>query len=204
VKVLLSKPVRLPRLRNRRLLLRLLHEAAHLSGLDASLGRDPRAALQVVLVGARTMARLNAAFLGHQGCTDVLAFALGEAGAGAADEPGDGPVVVGEVYICPAVAAEAARRFGTSLADECVLYAVHGMLHLAGYDDTAPAARRAMRRAERRLLQRLRDNADFGAIFADASADTGAVGAGPVSPSPLTAPVRRARQHHGKTNTYGV
>lgn len=197
--------MRLPRLRNRRLLLRLLHEAAHLSGLDAALGREPRAALQVVLVGGRTMARLNAAFLGHQGRTDVLAFALGAAGAGAAaDEAGDGPVVVGEIYICPAVAAEAARRFGTSLADECVLYAVHGMLHLAGYDDTTPAARRAMRRAEQRLLRRLRDNADFGAIFADASADTGAVGAGPRSPSPLTAPVRRARHHHGKTNTYGV
>ena len=186
--------------------MRLLHEAARLSGLDDALGRDPRAAVQVVLVGGRTMAHLNAQFLGHQGRTDVLAFALGGAAAevDGVIEPDREPRVVGEIYLCPAVAAEAARHFGTTLADECVLYAVHGMLHLAGYDDTEPVARQAMRRAERRLLRRLRDNHDFGAIFADASADTGVQGAGTVAPSPLTGPDRRARQHHGKTNTYGV
>ena len=105
------------------------------------------------------MARLNAGFLGHGGCTDVLAFGLGGAGAG------PGPGVAGEIYICPAVAAAAALRFGTSLADECVLYAVHGMLHLVGFDDGEPVARRAMRRAERRVMARLRASADFGAIF---------------------------------------
>lgn len=118
------------------------------------------------------MARLNAQFLGHHGRTDVLAFALGDDGAA----PEAGPVVAGEVYVCPAVAAEAAVRFGTGLGDECVLYAVHGMLHLAGFDDLDPASRRAMRRAEQRVLRRLRENSEFGAIFAGASAAPGAPG----------------------------
>jgi probable rRNA maturation factor len=105
------------------------------------------------------MARLNLGFLGHDGSTDVLAFGLN------GDGSESGPAVVGEIYICPAVASEAARRFGTSLGAECVLYAVHGMLHLVGFDDGEPVARQAMRRAERRVLGRLRASADFGAIF---------------------------------------
>lgn len=113
------------------------------------------------------MVRLNAQFLGHRGRTDVLAFGLGGEACGA------GPAVVGEIYVCPAVASAAAVRYGTSLSHECVLYAVHGMLHLAGFDDAEPAARRAMRRAERRVLRALGEIAEFGAIFADAPAVSG-------------------------------
>ena len=162
--VILSKPVRQPRLKDRRLLLRLLHEAAELTRPGDRAGSGSGVELHVILVGRRTMGRLNAQFLGHAGCTDVLAFAFG--GAGDAMEP----AVVGEIYICPAVAAEAALRFGTSLAEECVLYAVHGMLHLAGFDDGEPDARRAMRRAERRVMGRLRASVDFGAIFVRSAA----------------------------------
>jgi len=167
VKVVLSKPVRQPRLRDRRLLRCLLREAARLTGVAEALGSGPAAELHVVLVSGRTIARLNAQFLGHRGRTDVLAFGLGGEASAA------GPAVVGEIYVCPAVAAAAAVRFGTSLSHECVLYAVHGMLHLAGFDDAEPAARRAMRRAERRVLRALREIAEFGAIFADAPAVSG-------------------------------
>jgi rRNA maturation RNase YbeY len=165
MRVILSTPVRQPRLRDRRLFLRVLHEAAELTGLAALPRFAAPAELAVILVGPRTMSRLNAAFRGHAGSTDVLAF------------PWDGtigdlePGAAGEIYICPAVAATAARRFRTSLAHECVLYAVHGMLHLAGLDDEEPAARRAMRRAERRVMERLRAGADFRAIFGSPAAD---------------------------------
>lgn len=110
----------------------------------------------MVLVGGRAIARLNAQYLGHVGTTDVMAFALG----------GDG-VPAGEVYICLPVAVAAAARYRTSVAYECLLYAVHGMLHLAGHDDADEAGRQAMRRAERRALRRLREKADFGAIFGE-------------------------------------
>ena len=145
------------------MLLRVLREAAELTQLARVPGFGGAAELHVVLVGSRTMARLNADFLGHAGSTDVLAFEL--AGDGATP----GPFVAGEIYLCPAVAAVAALRFGTSLAEECVLYAVHGMLHLTGLDDAEPAGRRAMRRAERRVMGRLRASADFGAIFGNSA-----------------------------------
>ena len=141
------------------MLLRVLHEAVALTRLGKVPGFGGAAELHVILVGSRTMARLNAGFRGQGGCTDVLAFGLGE------DGTAPGPVVAGELYICPAAAAAAALRFRTSLAEECLLYAVHGMLHLAGLDDGEPVARRAMRRAERRVMDRLRASADFGAIF---------------------------------------
>lgn len=151
--------MRQPRLRDRRLLLCVLDEAVALTRLGRVPGFGAATELHVVLVGSRTMARLNAGFCGHDGPTDVLSFGLGS------DGNAPGPIVAGEIYICPAVAVAAARRYGTSLAEECVLYAVHGMLHLAGFDDGEPRARRAMRRAERRVMGRLRQSADFGAIF---------------------------------------
>jgi probable rRNA maturation factor len=164
MRVTLSKPVRLPRWKDRQRYWRVLHEASALTGLESVPGFGVAAELHVILVGSRTMARLNAAYCGHQGRTDVLTFGLGETGGV------PGPVVAGEIYICPDVAAVAAGRFGTSLGEECVLYAVHGMLHLAGFDDGEPGARRAMRQAERRVMGRLRARTDFGAIFADSAA----------------------------------
>ena len=141
------------------MLLRVLHEAVALTGLERQPGFGAATELHVILVGSRTMARLNAGFCGHDGPTDVLSFGLG------GDAAASGPVVAGEIYICPAVAVVAARRYRTGLAEECVLYAVHGMLHLAGFDDGEPLRRRAMRGAERRVMGRLRQSTDFGAIF---------------------------------------
>jgi probable rRNA maturation factor len=157
----LSTPARRPRLRDRPALLRALREAAVLTRLEPAAGFGPDTELHVVLVGGRTMARLNAAFLGRTGLTDVLAFALG--GSGPAGEARVG----GEIYVCLTVAVEAAARYRTSVAHECLLYAVHGMLHLAGYDDGDARGRGAMRRAEGRVLRRLRATVDLGALFGE-------------------------------------
>jgi probable rRNA maturation factor len=135
-----------------------------LTGLDQASGFGPGAELHVILVGGRAIARLNRTFLGHVGRTDVLAFALGTPSAPAKAAAG------GDVYVCLPVAAEAAARYHTSIAHECVLYAVHGMLHLAGHDDGDAAGRQAMRRAERRVLRRLREKVRFSAIFGESVA----------------------------------
>lgn len=119
--------------------------------------------LQIVLVGAEEMAQLNQSFLGHQGATDVLAFNLLDGDPSPA-EAGQ-PRMAAEIYVCPGVAEEARRRYGTGFGEECVLYAVHGMLHLTGMDDHAPAGRAAMRRAEARIMKELRAQDDLEAIF---------------------------------------
>ncbi len=66
------------------------------------------------------------------------------------------PALAGVLIVCPAVAAKACRRYGTTPEDELLLYLVHGMLHLAGEDDLNPRAKRRMRRREAQILAALR------------------------------------------------
>ncbi len=84
------------------------------------------------------MARVHADFLGDPAETDVITFPYGE------------------ILICPAVAADQAKRSGLNLEEEVLLYGLHGLLHLAGYDDTSPSDARQMARAQNRLLTQVR------------------------------------------------
>jgi probable rRNA maturation factor len=79
----------------------------------------------------------------------VLSFPIGEI-----DEK-SGRRLVGEVVICREVAAREATRRGLTEIGEMLLYAVHGWLHLAGYDDGTKQQRARMAGAERRILARL-------------------------------------------------
>jgi len=105
-------------------------------------GRD--ADLSLAYVGDAEIRDLNERFLDHKGATDVLAFPMD-------DSPGPDRLL-GEIVVSAETAvAEAARR-GIPADAELALYTVHGLLHLLGYDDQAPADRRRMRRAERAAL----------------------------------------------------
>ena len=97
--------------------------------------------LSIVLVSDAAMARLNLQYHNVSGTTDILTF---DYGAGQ-----------GELIISVECAAANARQFHSTLARELVLYIVHGLLHLHGYDDCAPAQRRQMRAAEQRWLTKL-------------------------------------------------
>ena len=107
--------------------------------------------LSVVLVADSEMHALNREHLGHDYPTDVLSFPLAPA-----------PQLVGEVICSVDTARREARARGHAPADELLLYLVHGCLHLVGYDDHVPAARRRMRAAERRWLKSLGAPAVFG------------------------------------------
>ena len=61
----------------------------------------------------------------------------------------------GEIFVCLDEALAQARRFRTTWQRELTRYIVHGILHLVGHEDRAPAARRKMKRAEDRLLRQL-------------------------------------------------
>ena len=84
------------------------------------------------------MRTLNKRYLGHDYVTDVLTFDLGDNQA--------------EIIICPAVASANAKTHQTSTDKELLLYAIHGILHLAGYDDHRPEDIVKMRRMEKKLL----------------------------------------------------
>lgn len=112
--------------------------------------RIRRAHVSVVVVDDRTIHRLNRRFLDHDEPTDVITFSLE-----------DGESIDGEIVTSADTATAAAKRFGWTMADELLLYAVHGALHLAGYDDQAPSERRAMRSRERRYLAKFGLNPQY-------------------------------------------
>lgn len=102
-------------------------------------------ALSVVLADHATVRALNVAWLEHDYDTDVLSFAMDEDAAAQR-------VVDGEVYVDLDTAWERAAEFGQTPAAEARRYAVHGLLHLMGYDDATPADKAAMHRLEDRYL----------------------------------------------------
>jgi probable rRNA maturation factor len=112
----------------------------------AVLDHEPNAParVSVALLSDASMARLHEEYMGEAGPTDVLSFDL-RGGPGAVD---------GEIAIGVEVAAREAFRRRLGFQREVDLYLVHGLLHLAGYDDHAPRDRARMRAAERRALAR--------------------------------------------------
>ena len=130
------------RQRARKINLPLFREIA--TSLMAELA-GPEASLEINLVSPAQMAKVNQAFLQHEGPTDVITFDYREA------RP-DAPLH-GELFICPAVAVSQAREFGTDWRSELVRYAIHGLLHLLGHDDLEPVARRKMKLVEVRWLR---------------------------------------------------
>jgi len=92
--------------------------------------------LSVAIVDDEEMARLNRRFLGRDGPTDVLAFPYGE-------QEGR---LEGEVVVNAEQALREAGGLGHGAQDELLLYVVHGVLHLLGYDDAEPAERTRMHR----------------------------------------------------------
>jgi probable rRNA maturation factor len=129
--------------------------------LSAS-GVEGEAELSVLFVDEDHIAELNARHLGHEGPTDVLSFPIDgvpdvAAGLGplrTIDDPDDQPLLLGDVVICPAVAARQAAEHAGSYEDEVALLLVHGILHVLGMDHAADDERVAMQARERELLAR--------------------------------------------------
>jgi probable rRNA maturation factor len=96
------------------------------------------------LVSDRSMAGLNRRWLGHEGPTDVITFPLSDDGE---------PVLVGDIVVSTVTANRVAGELGWPARHELAYYVVHGLLHLAGYDDRTPADRRAMRAREKLAMR---------------------------------------------------
>ena len=107
--------------------------------------------LSVAVVGDEEMQALNKRHLQHDYPTDVLSFLMAK-----------DPRLEGELLLSSDTARREAAARGHPAYHELVLYAVHGVLHLLGFDDHTPADRRRMRRAERDTLKALGLPAVFG------------------------------------------
>jgi probable rRNA maturation factor len=116
--------------------------------------RPPLRELSLVLVGDRTMARLHRQFLHIPGPTDVLTFEL--------DKNSAGDITAGEIAICVPEAFRQAKLRGSDAAGELLLYGLHGLLHLCGFDDRTDRGFRAMHRREDQILTALGVGPVFG------------------------------------------
>ncbi len=119
--------------------------------------------LDLLFVDADEIAGLNLTHLGRDEPTDVLSFPLDpppggevEPGWGASAEGFDGPppVHLGDVVVCPRVAADQAPEHCGDLDAELTLLIVHGVLHILGHDHAEPGERDRMIERERHHLAR--------------------------------------------------
>lgn len=134
--------------------------------------------LSLALVGDARMSSLHKRFMNIDTPTDVLTFPL--------EFDARGRETAGEVIICVPEAARQARVRGTKIESELLLYAVHGLLHLSGFDDRTEAGFRQMHRKEDDILIRL----GLGPVFGTANP--------PASRSLRGSPARSALRSSGK------
>ena len=111
----------------------------------------PETELSIMLVDVAVMAELHVRWMDEPGPTDVLSFPMDELRPGR-----DGDLtpagLLGDIVLCPEVAAEQARVAGHSTTEELLLLATHGILHLLGYDHAEPADEKEMFDLQRQLL----------------------------------------------------
>ena len=111
----------------------------------------PHADLSVILVDAAAMEQLHLQWMDEPGPTDVLSFPMDELRPTPEGED-PSPGLLGDVVLCPEVAAAQAVRAGHTAEDELHLLTAHGILHLLGYDHAEPDEEREMFGLQDRLL----------------------------------------------------
>jgi probable rRNA maturation factor len=116
----------------------------------------PLRELSLALVNDRRMSELHLQFMNIPGPTDVLTFPL---------EQQRRRVTAGEIVICVPEARRRAADQRTPVEHELLLYAIHGMLHLCGFDDRTPDRYQAMHRKEDQILTQL----GIGPVFSRAT-----------------------------------
>jgi len=110
----------------------------------ARLRIHPLAELSLLLVDEGTMAQLHERWMDEPGPTDVLSFPMDELRP-PADEGEDPPEgLLGDVVVCPSVAARQAVAAGHPVAEELAVLTTHGILHLLGYDHAEADEEREM------------------------------------------------------------
>jgi probable rRNA maturation factor len=122
--------------------------------------------LSMLLVDEAHMTNLHEKWMEEPGPTDVLSFPMDElrphsiAGPNRTrgrDEDEGEPVLLGDVVLCPQVAAAQAKQHGHSTQAELELLTVHGVLHLLGYDHADPEEQAEMFALQNELLRDWRE-----------------------------------------------
>lgn len=112
-------------------------EMALAAAVDQENSLSHLATLEVALVDDETSARVHMDFMEIPGATDVITFHHGE------------------IVICAEVALRQAEEYGEPLGREILRYFIHGLLHLAGYEDAEDGERQVMEAAQESIVAEL-------------------------------------------------
>ncbi len=137
---------------DRRLLLQVMRRAMKEEGRTAR-------SLSIVLTDNRHIRDLNREYVGVDTTTDVISFPLEDLDWPLAGYNGG---INGEIIASAELAYEQALARDLDPRAELLLYVVHGLLHLIGYDDRTPSDARRMHAREDELLQQF----GFGSVYA--------------------------------------
>lgn len=107
--------------------------------------------LSVALVSEQEMERIHLQWMDLPGPTDVMSFPMDELTPGTEDQPAEG--MLGDIILCPTVAARQGREAGHSTLDEMCLLTVHGILHCLGYDHATAEEEAEMFGIQRSILE---------------------------------------------------
>lgn len=106
------------------------------------------AELEFIFVNDAEIKRFNKAYKGRDRATDVLSFGIDRSEFGEKK-------FLGQIIISLDTARRNAREFRTVFTDEIVLYVVHGILHLFGYDDRSGRESARMTKKQTEIMERL-------------------------------------------------
>lgn len=99
--------------------------------------------LSIYFVSSKKIASLHFRFFNDPSPTDCITFPIDSS-------------FLGEIFVCPEVAIQYATKQGLDPYEETALYVVHGLLHLAGYEDRTAEKRRVMRKKEKSCMGELK------------------------------------------------
>ena len=112
----------------------------------------PDAELAIQFVNEDTMTTLHVQWMDEPGPTDVLSFPMDELRPGS-DLELSAPGLLGDIVVCPQVAAAQAVTAGHDTINEILLLTTHGVLHLLGFDHAEPDEEKEMFGIQRQILE---------------------------------------------------
>jgi probable rRNA maturation factor len=111
----------------------------------------PQVDIGVIFVDEAAMTELHIKWMDEPGPTDVLSFPMDELRPGSDLLPSP-EGILGDIVVCPQVAAEQAVKAGHSTMEEILLLVTHGMLHLVGFDHAEPEEEKEMFGLQKQFL----------------------------------------------------
>jgi probable rRNA maturation factor len=112
-----------------------------------ALNLNPECEVSLTFVDENEMSELHIKWMDEPGPTDVLSFPMDMP-----ENSGDA-VTLGDIVICPTVAARQAMAAGHSSNHEFFILAVHGLLHILGYDHANPEDEKVMFTLQEKLVK---------------------------------------------------